>query len=87
MRTSAGATTVDERREIAYSRVSSPDPADPETPNNSVMPPVMHGNPSSSELPPEVIALTQESPLEAGVQYDASVRGRAATTALMSADA
>lgn len=70
---SAGDTTVDERCEIAYSRVSSPDPSDPETPRNLVMPPVMHGDLSSSEIPPEVSALTQENPLEMGVEYYASV--------------
>ncbi len=61
---------VDERCKIAYARTSGPDLSNPEVPQNIVTSPVMHGAASSGF---DVIALTQESPLENGVEYQASV--------------
>ncbi|ULQ45565.1 hypothetical protein JN531_010580 [Flagellatimonas centrodinii] len=67
---SSAGGSVDERCEIAYARSSGPDLSNPEVPQNTVTSPVMHGAAGSGI---SIIALTQESPLENGVEYQASV--------------
>lgn len=60
--------------ELAYVRTSLPDPSEPTVPRNTVASGVMHGSsPSVGTGIPSEVALTEENPLENGVQYQASV--------------
>jgi hypothetical protein len=69
---SQASPTVDDRCLPAYAR-SSLDVENPTNPPNLVTSPVMHGAPSSGGFPPDVVAVTMESPLENGVEYQVSV--------------
>jgi hypothetical protein len=65
---------VDERCELAYTRSALPSLENPETLPNTVNSPTMHGSiPTLGTGFPTEVGMTNENPLENGVQYQASV--------------
>lgn len=65
---------LDERCELAYTRSALPSLDNPQTLPNNVSSPLMHGaSPALGGDFPTEVALTNETPLENGVQYQASV--------------